>query len=407
MKVLQINTTANVGSTGRIAEQIGLAVMARGGESIIAYGLRSGISQSTLIRIDSKKDYRRHRNLSKLTDMQGRFSTRATKRLVEQIKTIAPDIIHLHNLHGNYINYKILFDYLSEADIPVVWTLHDCWPITGHCTHFVFAGCDKWKTECYDCPEKKSYLKSLIFDRSRKNYLEKREIFNSVKNMTIVPVSKWLGSIVRESFLKDCNIKVIYNGIDIETFKPINEGNLKEKHNIPTDKKVILGVATSWNKQKGFDDFLGLYDLLPREKYQIIMIGLTQNHINLLPHGVIGLQRTESVKELAEWYSIADVFANLSYAETFGLTTVEALASGTPVIVYNNTASPELIDSSIGRVVETGNIKAVAQAIQIFCTEERDNIRSRCREYAIARFDKKDSYQKYIELYKNLINKSK
>lgn len=407
MKLLQINTTANWGSTGRIAEQIGLVVMQKGGESFIAYGVGDAPSQSSLIRVSSKTDYRRHRILSKWTDMQGRFSTLATKRFVEQIKQMAPDIVHLHNLHGNYINYKVLFHYLSKANIPVVWTLHDCWPMTGHCAHFVYAKCDKWKTGCYSCPERKSYPKSKIFDRSRKNYIEKREIFNSVKNLTIIPVSKWLEGIVKESFLKGCNVETIYNGIDINTFKPIADNDIRERYGIPAHKRIVLGVATAWSVQKGFKDFITLYNLLPHEEYQIVMIGLTQYHINKLPEGIIGLPRTESVDALAQWYSAADVFANLSSAETFGLTTAEALASGTPAVVYNNTASPELVIPSIGRVVENESVEAAVQAIEELCAEDREAMRERCREYAVAHFDKEDCYLKYIDLYEKLIDKTK
>ena len=407
MKLLQINITVNVGSTGRIAEQIGLAVMERGGESYIVHGIGATLSQSQVITIASRWNYRLHRNLSKWTDMQGRFSTLVTMRLVRKIKKIAPDVVHLHNLHGSYINYKVLFNYLRKANIPVVWTLHDCWPMTGHCAHFVYAKCQKWKRGCFDCPEQKSYPKSKFFDRSRRNYIEKRAIFNSVKNLTIVPVSKWLGSIVKESFLKERDVEVIYNGVDVNTFKPIADNDIRERYGIPSHKKIILGAATAWSPNKGFDDFVKLYDILPKEEYQIVLIGLTQYHKNQLPEGVIGLYRTEDVEELAKWYSVADVFANLSKAETFGLTTAEALASGTPAIVYNNTASPELVTSEVGQVVDNDNIEAVAQAVEALCAEDREAMRSRCREYALARFDKEDSYRKYIELYEKLINKTK
>lgn len=405
--ILQINTTANVGSTGRIAEQIGMAVIGRGGKNYIAHGGIVAPSQSEVICISLRAEVRRHRNLSKLTDMQGRFSTLATMRFIRKIKEIAPDIIHLHNLHGNYINYKILFNYLRKSNIPVVWTFHDCWPMTGHCAHFVYAECEKWKTGCYNCPERKSYPKSKLFDRSRKNYIEKREIFNSVKNLTIVPVSNWLGGVVKESFLGNYDIEVIYNGIDIQIFRPLANNKLREKHNISNDKKIVLGVATSWHRYKGFDDFLKLYDYLPQEQYQIVLIGLLPHHMKQLPKGVLGLPRTESVEELAQWYSVADVFANLSYAETFGLTTAEALASGTPAIVYNNTASPELVNHSVGRVVETGNIEAVAKGVAELCAENKDELCKRCREYAVSHFNKEDSYQKYIKLYEKIINNTK
>ena len=403
MKLLSINTTANIGSTGRIAEQIGVAVMERGGESYLAYGVSSANSKSTLISVVSKREYRLHRALSKYTDMQGRFSTIPTLRLVKKIEQIAPDIIHLHNLHGNYINYKVLFDYLRKSDIPVVWTFHDCWPMTGHCPHFVYVGCDKWKTGCYDCPRQKEYPKSKFFDRSRKNYIEKRDIFTSVKKLTIVPVSKWLGSIVRESFLGECKVEVIYNGVDVNIFRPIADNNIRERYNIPSNKKIILGVATAWSERKGLNDFIELYDLLPkREGYQIVLVGLSPTQQKALPSGIIGVSRTENVEELAQWYSTADVFVNLSYAETFGLTTAEALASGTPAIVYNNTASPELITTEVGRVVENGGVEAVSLAVKELCAENREELRNHCRKYAVEHFDKHKCFERYLKLYEKL-----
>ena len=407
MKVLQINITVNVGSTGRIAEQIGLAVMERGGESYIAHGIDKAISKSNVITIASRWNYRIHRNLSKWTDMQGRFSVLATKRLVRKIEKIAPDIIHLHNIHGSYINYKILFDYLRKTDIPVVWTLHDCWPMTGHCAHFVYAKCERWKAGCHDCPEQKSYPTSKFFDRSRKNYIEKRVVFNSVKNMTMVPVSNWLGGVVKESFLQNCNVEVIYNGVDTDTFKPLADDGLRGKYAISEDKKIVLAAATTWSSNKGLNDIIKLYEYLPNEEYQIVVIGVNKSQQEMLPQGILGLPRTEDVATLARWYSLANVFVNLSKAETFGLTTAEALASGTPAVVYDNTASPELITPTTGRVVENECVEAAARAIKELCAEDRESMRKRCREYAVAHFDKRDCFAKYIALYEKLINKSK
>jgi glycosyltransferase involved in cell wall biosynthesis len=287
-----------VGSTGRIAEQIGLAVMERGGESYIAHGIDKAMSQSNVITIASRWNYRIHRNLSKWTDMQGRFSVSATKRLVRKIEKIVPDIIHLHNIHGSYINYKILFDYLSQAGVPVVWTLHDCWPMTGHCAHFEFAQCERWKSGCHHCPEQKSYPVSKFFDRSRKNYIEKREAFNSVKNMTMVPVSHWLGDIVKESFLNKYSVEVIHNGIDIATFAPITDSDLRERYGL-ADKRVILAVASPWGVRKGLDDLKRLSGMLPRDRYQMVVIGLNPKQLATLPDGIVGLQRTANVEELA------------------------------------------------------------------------------------------------------------
>ena len=407
MKLLQINVTVNVGSTGRIAEQIGSAVMAKGGESYIAHGIGSVVSKSKVVTIASRWNYRLHRNLSKWTDMQGRFSTLVTMRLVRKIKKITPDIIHLHNIHGSYINYKVLFNYLRNANIPVVWTLHDCWPMTGHCAHFAYAKCERWKTGCYNCPERKSYPTSKFFDRSRKNYIDKREVFTSVKNITLVPVSNWLGEIAKESYLKACKIEVIHNGIDINTFVPDTENQLKAQYNISTDKRIVLGVASPWGKRKGFDDFISLSKLLSQDKYQVVLIGLSDKQRQLLPDGVIGLLRTGSVEELAQWYSAADVFVNLTYEDSYPTTNLEAISCGTPVVTYKTGGSPESITPYTGRVVEQGDLESVVEAIEELCAKDRDEMRERCREYAVAHFDKQDCFNKYVDLYEKLINQTK
>lgn len=406
MKLLQINITVNVGSTGRIAEQIGLAVMERGGESYIAHGIDKAISQSNVITIASRWNYRIHRNLSKWTDMQGRFSVLATKRLVRKIAKIAPDIVHLHNIHGSYLNYKILFDYLGRADIPVVWTLHDCWPMTGHCAHFEFAQCERWKSGCHHCPEQKSYPVSKFFDRSRKNYIEKREAFNLVKNLTIVPVSKWLGGIVKESFLGKYEVEVIHNGIDIATFAPITDSDLRERYGL-AGKRVILAVASPWGVRKGLDDLKRLSGMLPRDRYQMVVIGLNPKQMATLPDGIVGLQRTANVEELAAWYSLADVFVNPTYEDTYPTTNLEALSCGAPVVTYRTGGSPESVTAETGRVVEKGDLDALVRAIDELCAEDRDAMRRRCRDYAEAHFDNRSCFRKYIDLYEKLINKTK
>ena len=404
-KLLQISIEVNSGSVGRIAEQIGETAMANGWQSYITYARNHLPSKSNTIRIGNMTDVYWHGVMTRLFDTHCLHSTAATKRLVEQIKRIAPDVILLHHIHGYFLNMKVLFEYLASVETPIVWVFHDCWSMTGHCAYFEWAQCDRWKSGCYDCPQKGEYPASVLFDRSRKNYIEKRELFTSVKNMTIVPVSNWLGNIVKESFLSKYDVQVIHNGIDISKFQPL-QSNIKERYGI-SDKNVVLGVASPWGRRKGLEDFTKLYSYLSNDKYQIVLIGLSEDQIKQLPNGIIGLTRTESVEELAKWYSAADVFVNPTYEDTYPTTNLESISCGTPVVTYRTGGSPESLTSMTGRVVAKGDVEAIAKAIMDLCAEDRDAMRERCRDHAEAHFDKRDCFRKYIELYEKLIKKER
>ncbi len=401
-KLLQINVTANSGSTGRIAEGIGKQAMANGWESFIAYGRKAMPSESQLIQIGSKKDYLVHGVFSRVFDNHGLMSQKATKTFIKQIDDIQPEIIHLHNIHGYYLNYPLLFEYLSACKSKIVWTLHDCWEFTGHCSHFDYIGCNKWLSECNNCPQKKSYPASFIFDRSRKNFQDKKHYFLLPEKISVVTVSNWLGEKAKASFLKKYPIQTIYNGVNIEKFHPVDTEVVVKKYGIEK-YKVLLGVASGWNQRKGLDDFCKLAKIIP-DDMRIMLVGLTEKQSLGLPEKIIPVQRTESTEELAALYTVAKVVLNLSYEETFGMTTVEGLLCGTPGIVYDRTASPELIENkSIGRIVQAGNIDGVLQEVYSLLQEPEENYLSRCREYAISRFSEKNSYQKYIDLYEELI----
>lgn len=405
-KLLQIAVSVNSGSVGRIAEQIGETVMRCGWESYIAYARVCNPSKSKTIKIGNKLGLYWHGVMTRLFDRHCLHSTKATHKLIQQIKDISPDIIQLHHIHGYFLEMRVLFDYLSSVNIPIIWVFHDCWSMTGHCTHFEFAKCDRWKTGCYNCPEKKSYPSSLFLDRSRQNYIEKQKLFTSVNNITIVPVSKWLGNVVKDSFLKDYDVKVIQNGIDIQTFRPL-QSDIKERYGISAHKKIILGVASPWSPRKGLKDIIKLSSYLSSDKYQIVLIGLSEDQIKRLPDGVIGLRRTESVEELAKWYSVADVFVNPTYEDTYPTTNLESISCGTPVVTYRTGGSPESITCATGRVVEKGDVAGLAKAIEELCAENREEIRGACREYAMAHFDKKECFEKYIELYDRILNNNK
>ena len=406
-KLLQINTVAVNGSTGRITEGIGVAAKKRGYDTYIAYGRNnSKHSASKLIRIGNDCSVNEHVLETRLFDRQGLASRIATKHFISQLESLKPDLVHLHNLHGNYINYKLLFESLARNNIPVVWTIHDCWPFTGHCVHFTAVHCNKWQTGCFSCPRLKGYPQSYLLDRSKKNYEDKKEAFCSVNNMTVVPVSHWLGDTVSESFLGKYPIHVIHNGIDIQAFYPrLNEvQHVKKKYGIE-NKFIILGVATGWSKDNGLYDFIGLRKLL-EEDFVIVLVGVTESINKMLPNGIIGIERTDSQSELAVIYTAADIFINGSSEETFGLVTVEAMACGTPVIVYNSTACPEVVKPGTGYVVPAGNLEEIKKTILHYKSlshERKMSISRECTEYVVTNFDKRNKYNEYVDLYDKIL----
>ena len=229
MKVLQINSVCGIGSTGRIATDINNILIEQGHESYIAYGRDLPRNCGTSIRIGTKCDNYTHGVLTRVFDKHGFGSRKATQDFIKEVKKLDPDIIHLHNIHGYYINIEILFDYLKEAYKPVIWTLHDCWAFTGHCSYFDYIGCTRWETQCYSCPGKRSYPASAFLDNSKMNYSRKKAIFTGIKNLTIVTPSKWLAGLVKQSYLKKYPVKVINNGIDLEVFRPI-KNDLRENY---------------------------------------------------------------------------------------------------------------------------------------------------------------------------------
>ena len=292
-------------------EQIQKEAKKNGYEAYSFYG-RGKPSNKNCFKIGNKLDIYWNVFLTRFFDKHGYGSKRATRRLVKRIKQINPSIIQLHNIHGYYLNLEILFNYLKEANIPVVWTLHDCWPFTGHCSNFMTVKCEKWKRQCNDCPQIRLYPASWIADNSFKQFELKKNLFTRIKNLTIVTPSNWLSNLVKKSFLKDYNIRVINNGIELEKFRPKNTINIREKYNIPSEKKIILGVASVWDNRKGLDDFIELSKIID-ENYIIILVGLKKQQINNLPPNIIGIERTENIEELANIYTQADVFVNPTY----------------------------------------------------------------------------------------------
>lgn len=394
MRILQVNIFGNL-STGRIATDLYRTLAANGEEGCVAFARNMIPDDVPHIIIGNSTDVKVHGLMTRITDKTGFYSKRATRKFIQKIEEYKPDVIHLHNIHGYYINIELLFNYLKETQIPVVWTLHDCWAFTGHCCYYSMANCDRWKTGCYDCPQKKAYPASLIMDNSEWNYKKKKELFTGV-NMHLVAVSKWLAGQVKESFLRDYPLSVIYNGIDLSVFKP-TESDFKKKYGIE-DKKVVLGVASTWDVRKGLNDFIELSKLLP-EDYKVVVVGVNQKEQLSLSDNMLGLSRTDSMEELAGIYTAADFFFNASVEETFGLPTVEAMACGSPVIVYDATALPEVVSKSVGYVVKSHDLQRV---VNIISTKSLEVDIDDCIQEA-GKFEKSKQYDMYLKLYKEML----
>ena len=396
MKILQINTVYKSGSTGKIAKDLNDLILSDDHESFIAYS-RGEHPESNCIQIGNKLDINFHVLGTRVFDKHGLYSKKATISFIQELEIVNPDIIHLHNIHGYYLNYPILFEYLKKIDKPVIWTLHDCWSFTGHCSYYEYNGCDKWQTECGACPQLRQYPASLVFDNSKNNFLLKKELFSSLNNLTIVTPSTWLANEVKKSFLKNYEVKVINNGIDLDIFKP-SHSNFRVKYKLE-NKFLILGVASVWEERKGFKYFIELSKLLKNDE-QIILIGLNNEQIKSLPSNIIGIKRTENQKELAQIYLAVDIFVNPTLEDNFPTTNLESLACGTPVITFESGGSPECIDENSGLVVEKGNLNKLYEAIVTIKENSKEKYTLSCRNRAEKYFDKNDRFKEYLDLYK-------
>lgn len=397
MKILMINSVCGIRSTGRICTDLASALEKQGHEVKIAYG-RENVPecfQKYAVRIGTDFDVKMHGIKARLFDGSGWGSKRATIHFIEWVKAYNPDIIHLHNIHGYYINIELLFNYLRTCGKRIIWTLHDCWAFTGHSAYCDVVKCEKWIDGCKRCPILRKYPKSYT-DHSRMNWTRKKELMTGIPRLVIVTPSEWLAGLVRKSFLAQYPVVVINNGIDTSSFYPI-KSNFKEQQGI-TNKVMLLGVATAWDEMKGLSDYIRLATLLGNE-YQIVLVGLTKNQISKLPDNVIGIERTNSLRELACIYSSADIFLNLSYCENYPTVNLESLACGTPIITYDTGGSPE--NSGKGLVVKRGDLSALAEAVKksksINLSAEIDRDRIDCQRTLADYLDKVyDEEQRYV-----------
>lgn len=393
MKILQINSVCGVGSTGRIATDLYKVLEEQGHECVISYGRGTAPEGIKTIKIGTDFDNYMHVAKTRIFDKHGFGSTRATKEFIKKVEEYNPDVIHLHNIHGYYINIEVLFEYLSKANKKVIWTLHDCWAFTGHCSYFDYVGCSKWKNGCSKCEQKSSYPNSFLLDNSKWNYEKKKELFTSVKDITIVTPSKWLAGLVEKSFLSKYTVKVINNGIDLNLFKP-TKSSFRQTHGLK-DETIVLGVASIWEERKGLKYLVELAEKLD-SSYKIVIVGVNEKQKSQLPKNMIAITRTNSTKELSQIYSVADVFVNPTLEDNFPTTNLEALACGTPVVTFETGGSVESIEYKCGEIVKVSNslelIKVITTSIEEFDSEK-------CVQKS-TNYNKYDRYREYIDIYK-------
>lgn len=397
MKVLQVNTVCGTGSVGRIALDLYHVIEEKGSECLIAYGRGNAPDDIKSIKMNSKIDFYGHVMYNFVTGANAFASTHCTKELMKEIDKYNPDIIHLHNIHGFYLNVELFFSYLKKRDKPVIWTLHDCWSFTGHCAYFDYVQCDKWKTGCNHCEQYRSaYPYGLLHDNSVNNYKKKKKAFSGLNQLTIVTPSEWLKNYVKQSFLKDYPIKVIYNGIDLQQFKPVI-GN-RTYHYYEKDKYIVLGVANMWEPRKGLKYFEQLADMLS-EEYKIIIVGLSEKQLKELPPRIVGVSKTKNVKELAQLYSVANVYVNTTLEDNFPTTNIEALACGIPVITFATGGSVESVDEECGMIVPKGDIVKLKSAIEHVCNNS--SYTEKCLKKS-KQYNKDDRFEEYMNLYKKV-----
>lgn len=404
-KLLQINPVVRQDtSTGRIMRELGELAMAAGWESYIAYsGARDGVPthSSQLLPIGNRPDLLLHFLATRLFDAHGLVSRRATIKLIQKIREVDPDIVHIHNVHGYFLNYPLLCQFLTERNKPVIWTVHDCWLFTGHCYHYSAAGCDRWQTGCHHCPQKHAFPTSYGLDRSRKNYRDKRVSFASIPTLTLVPVSEWMRDELSRSFLKDLPCRVITNGIDLETFQPRPATNIRERYGIKGEC-YYLAVASVWLPEKGIADLSALAALL-KDDEQLVMVGrMTTKQRKALPKGIVTISRTADIQALAALYSEATALVNPTWQDNYPTVNMESMACGTPVVTYRTGGSVEQVTPKTGFIVEQGNVEEMARALHRIRESGAQKWQDACRNHARKHFDKQARFQDYIRLYEDL-----
>lgn len=398
-KLLQINPVIKENtSTGKIMRTLGELAQAAGWESYVAYSrARDGVPphSSRLVPVGNKADLLLHWVATRLFDAHGLASRLATRRFVARLRELNPDVIHIHNIHGYFLNYKILSRALAQMGKPVVWTVHDCWLYTGHCYHYASAGCERWKTGCHHCPQKKAFPASRLLDRSRRNWEDKKKAFCSIPGLTLVTVSRWMKGEIARSFLGGVRCEVIHNGIDLDTFRPSPSAETALAYGT-----YYLAVASIWLPEKGLQDLEKLSSVLDADERLVVVGKRPSGH--RFPRNVVCLERTADAAALAALYTEAVALVNPTWQDNYPTVNMEAIACGTPVVSYRTGGSPESITQQTGRVVEQGDVEGLAEALHAIRKQGKTHYTEACRSYALAHFRAQDRFNDYIQLYESL-----
>ena len=398
-KLLQINPVIKENtSTGKIMRTLGELAQAAGWESYVAYSrARDGVPphSSRLVPVGNKADLLLHWVATRLFDAHGLASRLATRRFVARLRELNPDVIHIHNIHGYFLNYKILSRALAQMGKPVVWTVHDCWLYTGHCYHYASAGCERWKTGCHHCPQKKAFPASWLLDRSRRNWKDKKKAFCSIPGLTLVTVSRWMKGEIAQSFLGGVRCEVIHNGIDLDTFRPSPSAETALAYGT-----YYLAVASIWLPEKGLQDLEKLSSVLDADERLVVVGKRPSGH--RFPRNVVCLERTADAAALAVLYTEAVALVNPTWQDNYPTVNMEAIACGTPVVSYRTGGSPESITPRTGRVVEQGDVEGLAEALHAIRRQGKEHFSEACRSYALAHFRAQDRFNDYIQLYESL-----
>ena len=403
MKVLQINATYGIGSTGVITKDIASICRQNGIHSYVAFPKGFGkVDQGVgYYEIGSWLDHKIHAVLCRIAGKQAYYSSIATMRLLRYIHALKPDIVHLHNLHSNYINLDMLLRYLASNKYKTVITMHDCWYFTGGCFHYTAAGCRKWQVHCEDCVKRMEDTPAYIYDASSRIHSDRIRCFSKFRNLTLVGVSEWITCQAKVSRIRNfCNILCIHNGFDLDLFRN-RVSDFRQKMGLH-DKFIILGPATKWLQPINGDTLAYFSKCLPDDAVLLLFGG--SNASELLHSNVILLGFMRNRIEMAELYSMADVMVNCSREDSLSSLNIEAQACGTPVITYNATGNMETVNEECSFSVEDGNYIALFNRMMQIYNEGKQSFSSRCRRFVGENFDKTENYRKYLNLYEEIVN---